>query len=100
MAQRITLVFAGKSFQLNAETPEAEHYMRKAAEEVDKRLASYEQKFANTKLEDRLAFVALGCAMGNLINYNKLKADEQELKDLTRTLEAYLQSVEEEEKNR
>ena len=99
MAQRITLVFAGKSFQLNAETPEAERLMRLAAEEVDKRLAAYEQRFSGTEASDRLAFVALGCAMGNLMNFNKLSKTEKELEDLTATLESYLQSVEE-EKNR
>ncbi|MBO4595533.1 MAG: cell division protein ZapA [Bacteroidales bacterium] len=99
MAQRIKLVFAGKEFQLNAETPEAENLMRFAAEEVDKRMAVYDQKFATTEAFDKLAFVALGCAMGNLKNFNMLNKAEKEAEDLTKTLEAYLQSVET-EKNR
>ncbi|MBO4427971.1 MAG: cell division protein ZapA [Bacteroidales bacterium] len=99
MSQRITLVFAGKSFQLNAENDDAEQLMRLAAEEVDKRIALYDQKFAATDPYDKLAFVALGCAMGNLKNFNILKKNEKELGELTATLEAYLQSVEE-EKNR
>ena len=99
MAQRITLEFAGKTFQLNADTPERESLMRLAAQEVNRQLEFYDHKFALTDSFDKLAFVALSTSMGKLKNYNMLSQLESEAEELSKTLEAYLQSVEE-EKNR
>ena len=45
MGQRISIQIAGRPYELTATSPEHEEIIRKAADEVNKRIAQYQGQF-------------------------------------------------------
>ena len=59
MAQSINIKIAGRPYNLTATSPEHEEVIRKAAEEVNAKIAQYQEKFPNKGLTEILSFMAL-----------------------------------------
>lgn len=93
MAQSITLKIAGKEFSLRAETPENERLMRLAAQEVNQMLESYDSKYPNRSLEDKLAFVALNETVTKLLAKQQTKRIAAEGDQLEKDLANYLEKI-------
>ena len=93
MDQRITLKIAGKEYPLNAKSPEMERLMRLAADDVNSMLLHMDQKFADTTLEDKLAFVALQEAAGKLTMRSKLAKAKADTESLHKDINDYLESM-------
>ena len=72
MAQSIKIKVAGKEFPFQVTSEEMEHYMRRAADDVNEVLGSYTARFPDKELEDRLVFVALIEAIDKLKALKKL----------------------------
>ncbi|MCQ2169448.1 MAG: cell division protein ZapA [Bacteroidales bacterium] len=90
MAQSISIKIAGKDYPLVAASPERERQMRLAADDVNAMLLRYDEKFPDTQLVDKLAFVALNQAVGRIAAKEESAGCTGELRSLERELEAYL----------
>ena len=67
MAQSINIKIAGRPYNLTATSPEHEEVIRKAAEDVNRKIAQYQEKFPKTGLSDIMAFMALNVCMNNIV---------------------------------
>lgn len=91
--QSIKLKIAGKEYCLVAQTPEAESYMRNAAESINKMLQMYDQRFPDASLQDKLAFVALNETVSMLMSQRKLAVASEESKRLNDEISSYLEKI-------
>ena len=91
MAQSINIKIAGRPYNLSATSPEHEEIIRKAADDVNKKIAQYQEKFPNKGMTEIMSFMALNVCMSNILlqrQVNTLKEGEELLaKDLERYLE-------------
>ncbi len=93
MAQDITLKVAGKSYHLNASTPEMEQLMRLAASDVTAMMTKFDARFPDSSVEDKLAFVAVQEAAGKLSAQKKMSRLVDEVRALEGDVEAYLEGM-------
>ena len=93
MDQSITIKIAGKEYSLKASSPEMERCMRLAAEDINKRLSAYDEKYPDKRLEDKLAFVTLNETVSKITAMGKLNALATEVSDLAEEVEAYLSGI-------
>lgn len=93
MDQSITIKIAGKEYSLKASSPEMERCMRLAAEDINKRLSAYDEKYPDKRLEDKLAFVTLNETVSKITAMGKLNALATEVSGLAEELEAYLSGI-------
>jgi len=90
MDRNITLKVAEKTFEMSAKTPEMEQSMRLAAEDVNKLLTYFHQKYSDKPLEDKLALVSVAESIQKITSVSKLKRVEDELSQLKDELAGYL----------
>lgn len=93
MAQSITLKIAGKEYPLMAASPEQEKLMRFAAEDINKMLARYDEKFPDRPLVDKLSFVTLNQAMGKYSAQMQVKSLGAEAEALNTDIVNYLKNI-------
>ena len=93
MDQSITIKIAGKEYSLKASSPEMERCMRLAAEDINKRLSAYDEKYPDKRLEDKLAFVTLNETVSKITAMGKLNALAAEVSGLAEELEVYLSGI-------
>lgn len=93
MDQSITIKIAGKEYSLKASSPEMERCMRLAAEDINKRLSAYDEKYPDKRLEDKLAFVTLNETVSKITATGKLNALATEVSGLAEEVEAYLSGI-------
>ena len=93
MDQSITIKIAGKEYSLKASSPEMERCMRLAAEDINKRLSAYDEKYPDKRLEDKLAFVTLNETVSKITAMGKLNVLATEVSGLAEELEAYLSGI-------
>ena len=94
MDQSITLKIAGKEYPLRASSPEMEQLMRLAAEDVNKMLSRYTEKYPDKSLEEKLAFVTLQEALFKISAQRKAAAIVDEISSLKSDTDAYLSGIE------
>ena len=94
MDQSITLKIAGREYPLKASSPEMEQLMRLAAEDVNRMLARYTEKYPDKSLEEKLAFVTLQEALFKISAQRKSSAIVDEISALKNDTDAYLAGVE------
>ena len=94
MAQRITIMIAGKSYVLSAKTATEEHYIRLATERINRSFALYSENFSSVSDFDKLAFSALADTIV-LLKLEKEKAElDSSLSALSSELDSYLKKIE------
>ena len=94
MAQRITIMIAGKIYVLFAKTATEEHYIRLAAERINRSFALYSENFSSVSDFDKLAFSALADTIV-LLKLEKEKAElDSSLSALSSELDSYLKKIE------
>lgn len=94
MDQSITLKIAGKEYSLKASSPETEELMRLAAEDVNKMLARYTERFHDKTLEDKFALVSLQEALFKITAQRKMQALAEEVVAFKKDTDAYLMDIE------
>lgn len=94
MEQDITLVIAGRQFKLKANSPEMEQSMRMAADDINRMLDRYTQKYPEKDLMEMLLFVTLTETVYRFNAQNKLNGAVSEHEKLVNELSAYLDSIE------
>ena len=93
MAQSINIKIAGRPYNLTATSPEHEEVIRKAAEEVNAKIAQYQEKFPNKGLTEILSFMALNVSMNNIVLKMQVKGMKEAEDVLAGELERYLENI-------
>ena len=93
MAQSINIKIAGRPYNLTATSPEHEEVIRKAAEDVNRKIAQYQEKFPKTGMSDIMSFMALNVCMNNIILQKQLKEIKGAEEALAEELEGYLENI-------
>ena len=93
MSQSIKLKIAGKEYSLVAKDAEMEHYMRFAARDINQMIETYNKKYPDTQLFDKLVFVALKQKVGKLSSLHKLEVLKVQEDKLEKDLQAYLDKL-------
>ena len=93
MAQSIKIKIAGRPYNLTATSPEHEEVIRKAADEVNRKIAQYQEKFPNTGMSDIMSFMALIVWMSNIILQKQLNQMKGAEEALAGELESYLENI-------
>ena len=94
MEQNITLVIAGRPFQLKAATPEMEQSMRLAAEDINRMLDRYTEKYPDKELIEKLLFVTLTQTVYRFNAQKKYNELSSEHEKLATEIAAYLSKTE------
>ncbi len=93
MAQSITIKIADRTYSLKVSSPEHEEVIRKAADEINRKVKLYLDKFPGKSMVEILSFVSLNVCMANLTLQKQAKAMEDEEEALARELEGYLENT-------
>lgn len=93
MAQSITLKIAGMEYSLMAASPEQEKLMRFAAEDINKLMARYDEKFPDRPLVDKLAFVTLNQVMAKFSAQMQVRSYDAEVEALNTDIVNYLKNI-------
>ena len=93
MAQSIKIKIAGRPYNLTATSPEHEEVIRKAADEVNRKIAQYQEKFPNTGMSDIMSFMTLNVCMSNIILQKQLNQMKGAEETLAGELESYLENI-------
>lgn len=94
MAQSINIKIAGRPYNLTATSPEHEEVIRKAAEEVNAKIAQYQEKFPTKGMTEILSFMALNVTMNNIVLKTQVKGMKDAEEGLAKELERYLDNIE------
>ena len=94
MDQNITLEIAGRQFHLKASSPEMEQSMRLAAEDINRMLDRYTEKYPEKDYLEMLLFVTLTETVYKFNAQNKLNAVTAECEKLASELSGYLSKIE------
>ncbi len=94
MEQNIKIKIGGSEYSLRAASEEMEQLMRLAAEAINKQLSTYDARFPDKTLSDKLAFVSLNEAIIRM-KYQRMRAAcDNESKKLQNVVEDYLKNIE------
>ena len=90
MAQNIKLKIAGIEYPMVATSPEMEETMRTAADEINRKFNSYDAKYPDKSVLDKLIIVTLNETVNRIACQNKMMQLGSEAKGLKEDLDAYL----------
>ncbi|MBE6242333.1 MAG: cell division protein ZapA [Bacteroidales bacterium] len=93
MAQNITIKLGDRPYSLIATSPEQEQLIRKAAEEVNRRIKVYQDRTPEKPMLELMSFAALNICMANLNYQDTFRSLSSEEKRLTKELESYLENI-------
>lgn len=92
--QSINIKIAEKLYPLKVSSPEIEQLMRLAAERINAMLSKYNEKFPESNLADKLAFVALNETAAKIAARREVEGQQAEIAALQREIEVYLNKIE------
>ena len=93
MAQSINIKLADRTYPLKVNSPEHEEVIRKAADDINKMVAKYQEKFPGKGLVEILSFVALNTCMSNIPINRQMKELVDGEAMLAKELEGYLDNI-------
>ena len=93
MAQSITIKIADRPYSLKVTSTEQEELIRKAADEVNRKISAYQDRMPGKGMVELLSFAALNVCMANLSLQDQLKEIAREEKSLADELEGYLENI-------
>ena len=93
MAQSITIKIADRPYSLKVTSPEQEELIRKAADEVNRKISAYQDRMPGKGMVELLSFAALNVCMANLSLQDQMKELAREEKSLADELEGYLENI-------
>ena len=93
MAQSISIKIADRPYSLKVTSPEQEELIRKAADEVNRKISAYQDRMPGKGMVELLSFAALNVCMANLSLQDQLKELAREEKSLAAELEGYLENI-------
>jgi cell division protein ZapA (FtsZ GTPase activity inhibitor) len=93
MAQSINIKIAGRPYNLTATSPEHEEVIRNAAEDVNRKIAQYQEKFPKTGMSYIMSFMALNVCMNNIVLQKQISQMKAAEEALAGELESYLENI-------
>lgn len=93
MEQSITVKIADRSYPLKVTSPEHEEVIRKAADEINRKLGFYQGKFPNKGIIELLSFVALNVCMANISLQKQAAETAAAEEELAKELAGYLDKM-------
>ena len=90
MAQNIKLKIAGIEYPMVATSPEMEETMRTAADEINRKFSSYDAKYPDKSVLDKLIIVTLNETVNRIACQKLMHQLGEETKSLQADLDAYL----------
>ncbi len=93
MAQNITIKIADRPYSLKVTSPEQEEVIRKAADELNRKIRAYQDKLPGKGTVELLSFAALNVCMANIGLKNQLNEQAEEEMALAGELEGYLGKI-------
>ena len=93
MAQSITIKIAGRPYDLTATSEEHEEVIRMAANDVNRKISQYQEKFPNKGMTEIMSFMALNVCMNNIVLNKHLKDMQEAEGKLAMELERYLEDT-------
>ena len=93
MAPNISIKIADRPYSLKVSSPEQEEIIRKAADEVNRKVHAYQDKLPGKGTIELLSFAALNVCMTNIGLQEQLKDMVKEEKSLADELESYLENI-------
>ncbi len=91
--QNITIKIADRPYSLKVNSPEQEEVIRKAAEELNRKIRAYQDKLPGKGTVELLSFAALNVCMANISLKEQLNEQAEEETALARELEGYLVKI-------
>ncbi|MBQ7812367.1 MAG: cell division protein ZapA [Bacteroidales bacterium] len=93
MAQSISIKIAERTYSLKVSSPEQEEVIRKAADDINRKVTLYQEKFPDKGILEILSFVALNVCMANLNLQRQMKEITDAEDGLAKELEGYLDNI-------
>ena len=93
MAQSISIRIAERTYTLKVSSPEHEEVIRKAADDINRKITLYQEKFSDKGILEILSFVALNVCMANITLQKQMKTMEDEETALAKELDGYLDNI-------
>ena len=93
MAHSISIKIADRPYSLKVTSPEQEELIRKAADEVNRKISAYQDRMPGKGMVELLSFAALNVCMANLSLQDQIKELAREEKSLADELEGYLENI-------
>ena len=93
MAQSISIKIAERTYSLKVTSPDQEEVIRKAAEDINRKIALYQEKFPDKGLADVLSFMALNVCIANITHQKQMKEMTEKEEMLAKELEGYLDNI-------
>ena len=90
MAQSINIKIAGRPYNLSATSPEHEEIIRKAADEVNRKIAQYQEKFPSKGMTEIMSF---NVCMSNILLQRQVDGMKEDETRLAAELERYLENI-------
>ena len=93
MAQSISIKIAERTYSLKVTSPDQEEVIRKAADDINRKIALYQEKFPDKSLADVLSFMALNVCIANITLQKQMKDMTEKEEMLAKELEGYLDNI-------
>ncbi len=93
MAQNISIKILDRPYSLKAASPEQEEQIRKAADELNKKVRAYQDRLPGKGAVELLSFAALNVCISNLNLKEQLNERAKEEDMLVKELEGYLENI-------
>ncbi len=93
MAQNISIKIADRPYSLKVNSPEQEELIRKAADELNRKVRAYQDKLPGKGIVELLSFAALNVCMANISLKDQLSEQAREEEVLAKELEGYLDNI-------
>ena len=94
MAQSINVIIADRSYPLQVKSPEHEEMIRKAVDDINRRVKFYLEKYPTKGIIEVLSLVALNVGIVNCGLQKQMETSAEDVSTLLKELEAYLDNIE------
>ena len=93
MEQSIKIQIAGYNFPLKVTSTEQEENIRKSAQEINRQITAYQNRYQNKSLVEILSIMSLNVCVTNMSLSKQLKEMKDAEESLARELEGYLENI-------
>ena len=93
MEQSIKIKIADREYPLKVSSPEKEEVIRKAAADLNKKIALYQEKYPNKGMIEILSFVALNVSMTNVVVQKQIETMKESEESLAKELQGYIDNM-------
>ena len=93
MGQSIKIKIAEREYPLLVNSPEQEEDIRKAAQEINRQIQAYQNRYADKTLVEILSIMALNVCVSNIALNRQASSFKEEECNLAKELEGYLEKI-------